>query len=290
VTWLLSFWLWTLSFSGLQARIKICLHPERNWTIPNFCSLCLDSDVPYNTDEKIYHYFCYIATLRTYLFHFQFLYSVVSSPDVIYTVWDLKQNQLRTTGPKHTKEEKETGSTNGGSSNHEHIFGLPLQNKLCAHILERKRARSFVNGVCVCVCVCVCARTHTHSRHPALKAKPPGRGLWRARMRHAQSVPLFKPLSEAYLLPQRCLHRPLHQLVGCELALCSGIFLLVSVMCRWKLFWKLSLLSLLIILFSLYHYSIHTFSSWFVLTTSFCIVSSWRIYLWFSSAFQGLVT
>ncbi len=129
-----------------------------------------------------------------------------------------------------------------------------------------------------CVCVCVCVRAHTHSRHPALKAKPPGRGLWRARMRHAQSVPLFKPLSEAYLLPQRCLHRPLHQLVGCELALCSGIFLLVSVMCRWKLFWKLSLLSLLIILFSLYHYSIHTFSSWFVLTTSFCIVSSWRIY------------
>ncbi len=172
MTWLLSFWLWTLSFSGLQARIKICLHPERNWTIPNFCSLCLDSDVPYNTDEKVYHYVCYIATLRTYLFHFQFLYSVVSSHDVIYTVWDLKQNQLRTTGPKHTKEEKETGSINGGSSNHEHIFGLPLQNKLCVHILERKRARSFVNGVCVCVCVCVCARAHTLTS-PSFESQAP---------------------------------------------------------------------------------------------------------------------
>lgn len=148
---------------------------------------------------------------------------------------------------------------------------------VCSYIWEKESKELCQWSVFLSQCVCVCA----HSRHPALKAKPPGQGLWRARMRHAQSVPLFKPLSEAYLLPQCCLHGPLHQLVGCDLAPSSGIFFLVSMRCRWRLF--------CLNISSYYFFNgIITQFTLFYLNFYWQIVSFWRIYLWFSSFF-GIV-
>lgn len=69
---------------------------------------------------------------------------------------------------------------------------------------------NFVNGVFL------------RASHSALKAKPPGWGLWSAGIRHAQSVPLLKSPSESYLFEQPFLNLFLYQLVGCDLAKCFG--------------------------------------------------------------------
>lgn len=136
-----------------------------------------------------------------------------------------------------------------GYRQNEHIFQLLLWCKwICLINYLRERESGALSMECVSMCVCMCAYTF----HPALKARPPGRGLWRAQMRHA-SVPLFKPLSEAYLLPQRCLHEPFHQLVGCDLAHCFGKFFLVSMSRRWGSFAFLSFLIPFISLITLNH-------------------------------------
>lgn len=80
---------------------------------------------------------------------------------------------------------------------------------------------NFVNGVFL------------RASHSALKAKPPGWGLWSAGIRHAQSVPLLKSPPESYLFEQPFLNLFLYQLVGCDLAKCFG-----NRRHRWMVKWR----------------------------------------------------